>query len=70
MASSYALTCNEHGVDLKLTDELNRRLYEILGPGHHVQSCLQFIQGKKGMEALHALHKTGDLFGEELPRFV
>ena len=36
--------------------DLNARLYQMLGPGHHVQSCIQFMNGKKGHQAFEGLN--------------
>jgi hypothetical protein len=35
--------------------DLNNRLYQMLGPGHHIQSCMQFMHGKKGQQAFDVL---------------
>jgi hypothetical protein len=55
IASWYAITVARDGFDAELLKELNGKLYEILGLGHHVQSCTQFMSGKRGKQILEML---------------
>jgi len=51
--------CLQHklaeAADSELIDDLNGRLYQMLGPGHDVCSCVQFMQGQKGKRAFEEL---------------
>jgi hypothetical protein len=46
-------------VDPELITEIDGKLMKILGPGHHLQSCLQFLTGKRGKQALANLMEHG-----------